>query len=77
MDLAWQALRHLPWVGITGTNGKTTVTHLLSHVLQSAGLRAPMGGNMGVSAAEMALQLRQASGPGAGLDGDGTEQLSD
>ena len=63
MDLAWQALRHLPWVGITGTNGKTTVTHLLSHVLQSAGLRAPMGGNMGVSAAEMALQLRQASGP--------------
>ena len=63
MDLAWQALRHLPWVGITGTNGKTTVTHLLSHVLQSAGLRAPMGGNMGVSAAEMALQLKQASGP--------------
>ena len=63
MDLAWQALRHLPWVGITGTNGKTTVTHLLSHVLECAGLRAPMGGNMGVSAAEMALQLKQASGP--------------
>ena len=63
MDLAWQALRHLPWVGITGTNGKTTVTHLLSRVLECAGLRAPMGGNMGVSAAEMALQLKQASGP--------------
>ncbi len=55
--LAWQSLRHLPWIGITGTNGKTTVTHLLSHVLQTAGLRAPMGGNMGMSAAEMALQL--------------------
>jgi UDP-N-acetylmuramoylalanine--D-glutamate ligase len=59
MALAWTALAHLPWIGITGTNGKTTVTHLLSHVLQSAGLNAPMGGNMGVSAAEMALQFSQ------------------
>ena len=57
MDLAWDALRHIPWVGITGTNGKTTVTHLLSHVLQRAGLNAPMGGNMGISAAEMARQI--------------------
>ena len=57
MDLAWDALRHIPWVGITGTNGKTTVTHLLSHVLQRGGLNAPMGGNMGISAAEMARQI--------------------
>ena len=57
MDLAWSALKHIPWIGITGTNGKTTVTHLLSHLLQAAGLRAPMGGNMGVSAAEMALEI--------------------
>ena len=57
IDLAWEALSDIPWVGITGTNGKTTVTHLLSHVLESAGVRAPMGGNMGVSAAEMALQI--------------------
>ena len=58
MDLAWSALQHIPWIGITGTNGKTTVTLLLNHLLQAAGLRASMGGNMGVSAAEMALQLR-------------------
>jgi UDP-N-acetylmuramoylalanine--D-glutamate ligase len=51
IELAWEALNDIPWVGITGTNGKTTVTHLLSHVLEQAGLRAPMGGNMGVSAA--------------------------
>ena len=60
MAVAWDALREIPWVGITGTNGKTTVTHLLNHVLQSAGLSAPMGGNMGVSAAEMALQIKRA-----------------
>ncbi len=61
MAVAWDALQHTPWVGITGTNGKTTVTHLLSHVLGKAGLAAPMGGNMGVSAAEMALSLQQQS----------------
>ena len=60
MAVAWHALREIPWVGITGTNGKTTVTHLLNHVLQSAGLNAPMGGNMGVSAAEMALLISSA-----------------
>ncbi len=59
MAVAWDALKHIPWVGITGTNGKTTVTHLLSHVLWQAGLAAPMGGNMGVSATEMALTLQQ------------------
>ena len=59
MAVAWDASKHIPWVGITGTNGKTTVTHLLSHVLCQAGLAAPMGGNMGVSAAEMALTLQQ------------------
>ena len=64
MAVAWDALQHIPWVGITGTNGKTTVTHLLSHVLGKAGLAAPMGGNMGVSAAEMALSLqRQSAAP--------------
>ena len=63
MAVAWDALKHIPWVGITGTNGKTTVTHLLSHVLGQAGLAAPMGGNMGVSAADMALSLQQGSTP--------------
>ena len=59
MAVAWQSLQQLPWVGITGTNGKTTVTHLLSHVLQSAGLRAEMGGNMGMAASELALTWQQ------------------
>ena len=63
MDLAWDALRQIPWIGITGTNGKTTVTHLLSHVLESSGLKAPMGGNMGLSAAELACQIASGATP--------------
>ena len=55
MAVAWQNLNHLPWIGITGTNGKTTVTHLLNHVLQSAGLRSQMAGNMGMAATELAV----------------------
>ncbi len=58
MAVAWDALQSIPWIGITGTNGKTTVTHLLSHVLEHSGLNAPMGGNMGFSAAEMGLELQ-------------------
>ena len=53
---AWEASTGVPWIGITGTNGKTTVTHLVSHLLSSAGITAPMGGNVGHSAAELVLQ---------------------
>ncbi len=55
LAVAWEALPGIPWIGITGTNGKTTVTHLVNHLLTSAGLDAPMGGNVGHSAAELAL----------------------
>jgi UDP-N-acetylmuramoylalanine--D-glutamate ligase len=36
-------------IGITGTNGKTTTTHLTCHLLREAGLNAAMAGNMGIS----------------------------
>ena len=35
-------------VGITGTNGKSTTTALLHHVLQAAGVPTLMGGNIGL-----------------------------
>lgn len=35
--------------GITGTNGKTTTTSLLFHILQKAGLDVGLGGNIGQS----------------------------
>ncbi|KFB09693.1 UDP-N-acetylmuramoyl-L-alanine--D-glutamate ligase [Nitratireductor basaltis] len=36
-----------PLVAITGTNGKSTTTALVSHVLQAAGRDTQMGGNIG------------------------------
>ena len=60
---AWRAGQHVPWIGITGTNGKTTVTHLVSHLLCSQGLDAPMGGNVGNSAAELVLQRCRSADP--------------
>ncbi len=50
-ELFAMALPHLPpcrIVGITGTNGKSTTTALLHHLLASAGVPAAMGGNIGL-----------------------------
>ncbi|HVM38832.1 MAG TPA: Mur ligase family protein, partial [Sphingomicrobium sp.] len=35
-------------VGITGTNGKSTTTALVHHILKTAGVPATMGGNIGL-----------------------------
>jgi UDP-N-acetylmuramoylalanine--D-glutamate ligase len=55
MELAWRYLNHCPWVGITGTNGKTTTTAITAAIFQAAGLQAPACGNIGDSASELAL----------------------
>jgi len=47
INVAWEILKDTNWVGITGTNGKTTVTHLLSHILCESELYAPFAGNIG------------------------------
>ncbi len=39
-------------IGITGSNGKTTVTNMVFHILQNAGLSVSMAGNVGFSFAE-------------------------
>ncbi|MEH6756126.1 MAG: UDP-N-acetylmuramoyl-L-alanine--D-glutamate ligase [Parasphingorhabdus sp.] len=51
IELFSQARRSLPphrVVGITGTNGKSTTTALVHHIIQSSGLPTHMGGNIGV-----------------------------
>ncbi len=56
MELAWRQMRHIPWVAITGTNGKTTTTSLTAAIFQGAGLRAVACGNIGLAACDVALQ---------------------
>jgi UDP-N-acetylmuramoylalanine--D-glutamate ligase len=38
-------------IGITGSNGKTTTTALMGHVLRECGIRAQVGGNIGTTPA--------------------------
>jgi UDP-N-acetylmuramoylalanine--D-glutamate ligase len=53
-ELLYQAVRRAGsrarFVGITGTNGKSTTTALLAHVLRQAGWDARAGGNLGPAA---------------------------
>lgn len=44
-------------IAITGTIGKTTVTHTLYQLLQAAGKKVGLGGNIGVALCELAAQL--------------------
>ncbi len=55
MELAWRALEKYPWVGITGTNGKTTTTALVAAIFEAAKLEAPACGNIGKAACQVAL----------------------
>jgi len=51
IELFAQARSEMPphkVVGITGTNGKSTVTALIHHILQTAGIPTLMGGNIGL-----------------------------
>jgi UDP-N-acetylmuramoylalanine--D-glutamate ligase len=59
MELAWRHLREIPWIGITGTNGKTTTTALIGAIFQAAGFYAPPFGNIGYAACEVALADRK------------------
>src|ERR687894_439391 len=45
----------VPWLGITGTNGKTTTTQMLAAILSAAGLRTAAVGNIGRPITEMVL----------------------
>ncbi len=57
IELFAQGRRDLPRhkvVGITGTNGKSTTTALIHHILTTAGMPARMGGNIGLPILEQA-----------------------
>lgn len=56
VDLGYTALPATNFVGLTGTNGKTTTTSLVAHVFQQAGLDAVAAGNIGLPLSEVALR---------------------
>jgi UDP-N-acetylmuramoylalanine--D-glutamate ligase len=41
------------WIAITGTNGKSTTTALIAHILKEAGIVAVAGGNLGPAVASL------------------------
>ena len=43
----------VPVIGITGTNGKSTVVSLVGHLLSASGLACAVGGNLGVPALDL------------------------
>jgi UDP-N-acetylmuramoylalanine--D-glutamate ligase len=58
MELAWRLRdpdRPAPWLGVTGTNGKTTTTRMLHAMLHEAGLRSVACGNIGVPIVEVVM----------------------
>jgi UDP-N-acetylmuramoylalanine--D-glutamate ligase len=52
-DLLYQAFPNATYVGITGTNGKSTTTALIGHVLKNAGKNVQIGGNIGIPVLEL------------------------
>ncbi|HEX3236115.1 MAG TPA: UDP-N-acetylmuramoyl-L-alanine--D-glutamate ligase [Gemmatimonadales bacterium] len=55
VDIGFLALGGSRCIGITGTNGKTTTTSLISHILVAGGIRAETAGNIGRPLSEVAL----------------------
>jgi len=53
IELLARAQREAAYIGITGTNGKSTTTALIGHIMQVAGREVEIGGNLGVPALEL------------------------
>ncbi|HMC69486.1 MAG TPA: Mur ligase family protein, partial [Mycobacteriales bacterium] len=62
-ELAWRLRGDdaAPWLGVTGTNGKTTTVGMLEAVLRAAGRRTVAAGNVGLPLVE-AVRTRSAGG---------------
>ncbi|MFL5576004.1 MAG: UDP-N-acetylmuramoyl-L-alanine--D-glutamate ligase [Gemmatimonadaceae bacterium] len=59
IEIALHYLPGLRYVAVTGTNGKTTTTALVGHLLRALGHHAVDAGNIGLPLAEVALMERR------------------
>ncbi len=61
IEFAYQVLKShqmlKPIIGITGTNGKTTTTTLIGEIIENAGFKVFVGGNIGTPFADMAIEV--------------------
>lgn len=52
IELAWRLAQdtapQVPWLTITGTDGKTTTTSMVAQIVEAAGLKCPAVGNIGL-----------------------------
>lgn len=55
VEIALARLPGVRYIAVTGTNGKTTTTALVAHLLRAIGRRAVAAGNIGMPLAEVAL----------------------
>jgi UDP-N-acetylmuramoylalanine--D-glutamate ligase len=56
VELALRAMPGLRYIAVTGTNGKTTTTALIGHILRGLGYNAVDAGNIGLPLAQVALE---------------------
>lgn len=55
LELAFRSL-DAPVIAVTGTNGKTTTTAWIGSMMERAGIRVGVGGNIGLALSELAVQ---------------------
>lgn len=60
MELAFR-LSAVPWVAITGSNGKSTTTTLVGEFAEKSGLAVRVGGNLGIPSADLVREEKGAS----------------
>lgn len=53
IDILYESQIHCVFIGVSGTNGKSTTTALINHLLKTAGKKVQMGGNIGVAALDL------------------------
>ncbi len=67
VELLCMACPSARFIGITGTNGKSTTTTLITHLLKAGGREVAVGGNLGIPALDL---------PALGIDGTYVLELS-
>lgn len=59
IEYAYRYCKDIPVIAITGTNGKTTTTTMITEALRAAGKKVFCGGNIGVPYCELALTPKE------------------